>query len=134
MPNDCCNTLIIPETVLPEIVNKYIREDEEGEVIFDFELIMLDGYWGTKWPGYEIDVMKNYIHFYTAWSPPVHVIRKLAELHKGTPFRLEYYELGNAFRGVTTAEWKDGKVLFDDNNWNMTDRDFEELELFQEEL
>jgi hypothetical protein len=133
MPNDCCNTLIVPESVLPEIANKYIREDDEGEVIFDFELIMPDGYWGTKWAGYEVDVFRDRIHFYTAWSPPVYVIKKLAELHGGTPFRLEYYETGNAFRGVTTAEWKEGKVLFDDNNWDMTGKDFEELELFQEE-
>jgi hypothetical protein len=42
-------------------------------------------------------------------------------------FRLEYYETGNAFRGIATAYWQNGEVVLEDNNWNMTDSDFKEL-------
>jgi hypothetical protein len=71
------------------------------------------------------------IGFFTAWSPPVPIIRKLAELHKDLVFRLEYYETGMAFRGVVTAKWRDGEVMVEDSSWNMTDEDFKELGLAQ---
>jgi hypothetical protein len=67
------------------------------------------------------------IEFYTAWSPPIPVIKKLAELHKDFVFRLEYYETLMAFRGVATAEWKDGEVSLEDRCWDMTEKDFSEL-------
>jgi hypothetical protein len=37
MPNHCINTLTMSETTLPEILSRYIRKDEQGELIFDFE-------------------------------------------------------------------------------------------------
>jgi hypothetical protein len=115
-----------------------VRKDKKGWDILDFELIqpigdIPDWYkqriekWGTKWIGYDLYIGENTIEFYTAWSPPVAIIRKLAELHKDMVFRLEYYELGMAFRGVTTAKWQDGEVLLDDESWNMTDEDFDDL-------
>jgi hypothetical protein len=84
---------------------------------------------GTKWIGYDLSIGVSILEFYTAWSPPISIIRKLAELHKDFVFRLEYYETGNAFRGNATARWTGDEVLVEDNHWNMTEEDYEELYL-----
>ena len=138
MPNHCCNTLIMCEITLPIILKNYIGKDEKGDDVFDFERIapvgdVPDWYerrlekWGTKWFGYDLSIGDTEISFYTAWSPPLPIIKKLAELHKELVFRLEYYETGAAFRGIYIAKWKDGKVHVEDKSWNMADEDFEEL-------
>lgn len=140
MPNHCCNTLIMSETDLPVITQNYVRENEQGEQIFDFELIEPIGdipnwyserleKWGTKWIGYDLNVGGSVMDFFTAWSPPVPIIKKLAELHKDMVFRLEYYESGNAFRGIATAKWQDGEVLLEDDYWDMAEDDYKELGL-----
>ena len=140
MPNHCFNSLFISEDALPVIIRNYISEDEKGERIFDFERIepigkIPDWYknriekWGTRSLGYDLNIGESVIDFFTAWSPPVYVIKKLAELYKDIDFRLEYYETGLAFRGVATAKWKDSGVVFEDNYWDMTPSDFEELGL-----
>jgi hypothetical protein len=126
------------KTTLPVIIKNYIRKDEQGENTFDFERIVPIGdipdwyerrleKWGTKWIGYGLSIGESTIDFFTAWTPPILIIRKLAELHPELIFRLEYYETGMAFRGIVTAYWRDGEVTLEDNNWNMTDKDFEEL-------
>jgi len=138
MPNHCENTLVMSADTLSIIIENYIRKNEHGENIFDFELILPIGdvpdwyeqrleKWGTKWSGYDLNIGDSIISFFTAWSPPVPIIKKLAELHKDLVFRLEYYELGMAFRGTATAKWQDGEVLLDDECWNMTEKDFKEL-------
>ena len=138
MPNHCCNTLTVSGTALPHIIDSYFRKDKQGEEIFDFELIEpvgdIPGWyeqrlkkWGTKWPGYDIFIGDSAVEFYTAWSPPLPIIKKLAELHKDLVFRLEYYETGAAFRGTATAQWRDGKSALDDECRDMTDEDFAEL-------
>ena len=138
MPNHCCNTLFMTEDALPVILENYVRDGGKGEKIFDFDRIapvgeVPDWYerrlekWGTKWVGYDLSIGDTAIDFSTAWSPPLPIIRKLAELHKGFEFCLEYYETGNAFRGIYTAKWQDGEVLVEDEYWDMTDEDFREL-------
>jgi len=138
MPNHCCNTLVMSKAALPLIIKNYIVKDNRGENIFDFERIVPIGdvpdfyeqrleKWGTKWGGYYLDIGESNLVFYTAWSPPIPIIKKLAELHKDMVFRLEYFETGIAFRGITTAQWKDGEVLLEDTCWDMTDKDFKEL-------
>ena len=138
MPNHCCNSLVMSADTLPVIIKNYIRKDGRGEEIFDFELIEpvgdIPGWyekrlekWGTKWIGYDISISDSSIEFLTAWSPPLPIIRKLAELHQDTVFRLEYYEPGAAFRGTATAQWQDGEALLDDQCWDMTDIDFADL-------
>ena len=139
MPNHCCNTLVIAKEAMPVIIQKYIRLDERGRRIFDFNLIEPIGEagdeygerlekWGTKWVGYGLSIGDTEISFFTAWEPPLPIIRKLAELHKDFVFRLEYYEVGMAFRGIYTAKlMKDGKVKVEDKNWNMAEKDFKEL-------
>ena len=140
MPNHCCNYLVMSKTTLPVIIEKYINKDDRGNDFFDFERIVpignvSDWYdqrlekWGTKWVGYDLCISESGIDFFTAWSPPVPIIGKLAELHKDMEFRLEYYETGMAFRGGVNAKWQDGEVLIDDSSWNMTDEDFKELGL-----
>jgi hypothetical protein len=90
---------------LPVILNNYVRKDDRVSNIFDFERIVPVGdvpdwyeqrlnKWGTKWTGYDLVIGESAIDFFTAWSPPVPVIRKLAELHRDLVFRLEYYGCG----------------------------------------
>jgi dihydropteroate synthase len=120
---------------VPIILKNYIRENERGEKIFDFEQIVPVGdvpdwydqrreKWGTKWVGYDLYIDDAMIEFYTAWSPPIPIIKKLAELHKDFVFKLEYYEEGVAFRGAATARWQGNEVLLENNCWYMTDKDF----------
>jgi hypothetical protein len=138
MPNHCMNTLRMSESTLPVILSKYIRKDERGEKVFDFEKIVPVGdgtdwldqrieKWGTKWIGYDVIIGDSTIDFYTAWSPPIPVIRKLAELHKDLIFTLEYAEPGMMFRGIAVAKWQDNAVLLDDNCWEMTEKDLKDL-------
>jgi hypothetical protein len=138
MPNHCSNCLIVSAEMLEIIRENYIAQDKNGEDIFDFEKIIPigdvpDGYkqrvekWGTKWVGYDLSIGTTCIDFFTAWSPPIPIIKKLAELHKGFIFKLEYHELGMAFRGIAAAQWQDGEVLLDDRYWDMTKKDFVEL-------
>ena len=140
MPNHCCNTLIIAKEIMPAVIKNYIGEDKDGEKIFDFERVepvgdIPDWYeqrlekWGTKWVGYDLNIGESIMEFYTAWSPPLPIIKKLAELHKDFVFRLEYYETGMAFRGVATAKWQNNEALLDDQCWNMKKKDFKELGL-----
>ena len=140
MPNHCYNKLVMATDAMPVILSNYIGEDKNGEKIFDFERIepvgdVPDWYeqrcekWGTKWVGYDLLIGETNIDFYTAWSPPLPIIKKLAELHRDFVFRLDYYEAGNAFRGVYAAEWQNGEVQVEDDCWDMTEKDFEELGL-----
>ena len=138
MPNHCCNTLYLNTDSLALIVKTYVRKDSNNQDIFDFELIepvgdVPDWYekrldkWGTKWAGYDLQIGENRIDFYTAWTPPIPIIKKLAELHKDFVFQLEYYEIGIAFYGLATAKWENGEVLVEDQYRNMTDKDFVDL-------
>jgi hypothetical protein len=128
------------KATLPLILNNYIRKDKNGDRIFDFELIepigdVQDWYeqrmekWGTRCVGYDLSIGESILDFYTAWTPPIPIIMKLALLHKELIFRLEYYEVGNAFRGIVTARWNGYEVLLEENDWTMTEKDYEELGL-----
>jgi hypothetical protein len=134
------NTLVMSKTTLPAILSRYIRKDEQGERVFDFERIVPIGdapdwldqrieRWGTKWIGYDVHIGDSTIDFCTAWTPPIPVIKKLAELHKELVFTLEYAEPGMMFRGTAVARWQGDNVLFEDHCWDMTEKDLEELGL-----
>jgi hypothetical protein len=140
MPNHCFNSLTVSGEMLQIIQREYIGKDKNGDMIFDFEKIIPIGdvpdwyeqrlkKWGTKWVGYDLYIEGSTINFYTAWSPPIPIIKKLAELHKAYVFRLEYCEPGNAFRGEATAKWQHDEALINDRCWDMTDKDYEELGL-----
>ena len=144
MPNHCVNTLYLPENAVTEIAEKYIGKNERGESVFDFEKIIPIGdvpdwhgqrreKWGTKWIGYDLSIGKTYISFLTAWSPPIPIVGKLAELHPEITFHLDYHEPGMGFRGEATARWNDGEVSLDDNCRDMTKEDLYELGLLDDE-
>jgi len=144
MPNHCVNTLHLPETAVSEITEKYVRPDKDNGRVLDFEKIIPIGEvpdrreqrwekWGTKWTGYDLSIGDTYISFLTAWSPPIPILGKLAELHPELTFHLDYHEPGMGFRGEATARWNDGEVSLNDQCWDMTKEDLEELGLLHDE-
>lgn len=54
--------------------------------------------WDTKWNSYWVHFDDNCVRFSTAWSPPMNVIKKLAELLK-KPLRLTYVDEAYIFWG-----------------------------------
>ena len=117
MPNHCNNQLTLESgESLFGILSPYLIDKGEGDFDFDFQKIipmdekLLEGEqwygwrldnWGTKWEGYDgrfnCDDFSSFL-FDTAWSPPLPIIKKLAEL-TGQTFILEYIEEGNFFCG-----------------------------------
>jgi hypothetical protein len=139
MPNHCCNTLILSASTLPAIIAKYIRKDEQEGRIFDFERIVPIGdvpdwreqrieKWGTKWVGYDVSVGEDRIDFFTAWTPPIPILKKLAELHQELAFRLDYCEPSMAFQGTATAKWQNGEVLLRDDCREMIEEEPQKTE------
>jgi hypothetical protein len=66
--------------------------------------------WGTKW---NTDCQKDALQlkdemcslvFDTAWTPPCPIIDKLSEMFPTLYFEMTYYEGGQAFAGIYTAE------------------------------
>src|SRR5262249_12674852 len=66
-------------------------------------------HWGTKWnagrvtvdePQVEDEEWSLQLHFSTAWSPPLPVIRRASELFPELYLRLCYFESGMEFHGV----------------------------------
>ena len=138
MPNHCCNTLITSPSILSIIIGSYVTKNENDETILDFERIVPIGNvanwykqrlkkWGTTSIGYDLNISADRIEFFTAWVPPIPIIKKLAELFKRNIFRLEYYELNMAFRGVAIAEYQRKKVILEDHCWKMTEQDLNDL-------
>jgi hypothetical protein len=75
------------------------------------------GNWGTKWNSSDTYSNQYGISFTTAWSPPVPVIGKLAQLI-GKDLRLTYIEEGMGFCGETIAS-ADGSLV--DNEYEIKD-------------
>jgi hypothetical protein len=129
----------VKEDVLEEIISRYVKKEKiSGEDFLDFEEIVPIGNvenqyeqriakWGTKWNSLDVFIDDTGINFYTAWTPPIPIIKKLAELHKDIEFTLAYHEPGVAFRGIATAKWDGEKVSLNDKCWDMTEKDYEEL-------
>lgn len=120
MPNHCNNQLTLEsgQDIL-NVLNPYLTFKGEDWYIFDFQKIipmdekLLEGEdwygwrvenWGTKWDGYDGRFNQDHtaFTFNTAWSPPLPIIKKLAEL-TGETFILEYIEEGMFFCGRYTA-------------------------------
>ena len=133
MPNHCNNQLTLESgESLFGILSPYLIDKGEGDFDFDFQKIipmdekLLEGEqwygwrldnWGTKWEGYDgrfnCDDFSSFL-FDTAWSPPLPIIKKLAEL-TGQTFILEYIEEGMFFCGRYTASPKEDYDEFYDN-------------------
>lgn len=69
--------------------------------------------WGTKWGAYDSNLIEREtgfakIDFNSAWSPPVPVVEKLAELFPMLAIRLEFEEIGADYSGFMT--WENGSV------------------------
>ena len=60
------------------------------------------------------------IHFDTAWSPPLPVVRKAAELFPSLSFELRYFECGDGFNGLFCC--REGEVDFDESGPYFGDR------------
>jgi hypothetical protein len=128
------------EHTLPIILQNYVKRAGPRNKVFDFERIepigdVPDCYeqrfkkWGTESNSFNLYIGITMLEFYTAWLPPIPIIKKLAMLHKDMTFRLEYYQSRYAFRGIAIAKWVNGEVLFSNQCWDMTEKDFRELEL-----
>jgi hypothetical protein len=80
--------------------------------------------WGTKWraalvhreepeAGSAEGTVAVVFHFDTAWSPPLPVVRKAAELFPSLSFELRYFECGDGFNGMFCCSR--GEVDFDES-------------------
>ena len=61
--------------------------------------------WGCKWGADETQILDEggnciIYEFYTAWSPPIEFLQKVAESYPKLQFILEYEEPGMAFKGL----------------------------------
>ena len=83
--------------------------------------------WGTIRIGKTLEIDETIIDFNTAWTPPINIIKKLAELHKGYVFRLEYYVIALEYRCIYIAQMGKEGILVEENSWDMTDADKDEL-------
>ena len=120
MPNHCNNQLTLEsgQDIL-NVLNPYLTLKGDNDYTFDFQKIipmdekLLEGEdwdewrvenWGTKWEGYDglFNEDQTAFSFDTAWSPPLPIIKKLAEL-TGENFVLQYIEYGMFFCGKYTA-------------------------------
>lgn len=126
MPNHCNNQLTLESGEnIENVLSPYLIESGQNDGYFtlDFQSIIpmpkelleeegegwyswrLDN-WGTKWEGYDgrfnCDDFSSFI-FDTAWSPPLPIIKRLAEL-TGQTFILEYIEYGMFYCGKYVAD------------------------------
>lgn len=87
--------------------------------------------WGTKWPaararrdepgeGSEEGTVAVVFHFDTAWSPPLPIVRKAAELFPSLSFELRYFECGVGCNGMFRCSR--GEVDFDESGPYFGDR------------
>lgn len=120
MPNNCNNKLTLKSGGdILNILNPYLFKITDNNYEFDFqEIIPMDekhlegkewynwrvANWGTKRKGYDGGISDDgsTFTFDTAWSPPLPIIKKLAEL-TGETLVLQYIEYGMFFCGEYTA-------------------------------
>ncbi len=85
--------------------------------------------WGTKWDAKEPRVDEQYeqdreleamVMFETAWSPPLPVIKRAAELYPDISFTLKYFERGACYNGMYCCEG--GEVVYDESGPYFGDR------------
>ena len=60
--------------------------------------------WGTKWNAYniirEFRIKSLFYSFQSAWSPPIPVITRLAQIFPQLRIKLKYFERGMAYKGI----------------------------------
>lgn len=75
-------------------------------------------HWGTKWNAYSVVTGKTdgttaFIHFETAWAPPLPVLDKLASMFRLADFRLIWCDEGDSV--TNRVYWSAGKRETDDD-------------------
>jgi hypothetical protein len=85
-----------------------------NEELIDFNVVMPDNEWGTKWNAYETDFKRGFILFQTAWNPPSHwFLFNLSWKFKDVKFILksssEFPSFGNKWKKTIIV--KSGQVL-----------------------
>ena len=96
---------------LDEIAEKWREEHPDGSLADEPK----DGFnsggyewcwknWGTKWSACDARVERHdeegaMIEFRTAWTPPIPVVKKMAEEFPSLCFVLDYWERGAGFQG-----------------------------------
>ena len=90
--------------------------------------------WGTKWD-LEAEITEDtsteiWYCFWSAWSPPLEAIAKIARLFPKLTFAVDYYEPGMSYRGHLKVK---GKRILKEWDRDMTDEDLKELELTDDE-
>lgn len=128
MPNYCFNTVIINanEDTFHKILTFVSGREEDEDICFDFNKVIpipeeensnwnnwCSENWGTKWNSVEVEVEGNSITFYTAWSPCIPVVEKLAMQFPEANFWHSFYEEGYAFCGV--REYRNGRLVYNMN-------------------
>lgn len=120
MPNWCNNTLLIvgPKDQIEKFYETNIINEE-----FDFnntipcpeELLEGEGWydwcienWGTKWDAVDTFIQRKnenilYIHFDTAWDPPINWLEKIQDIYPELNFCLFYVEFGMDFMGLASS-------------------------------
>jgi hypothetical protein len=131
-----------------KILAECVSVDKEGERFLDFEKIIpigevkdwysqRCGKWGTKWNSIDCYLDETAsaapleMDFLTAWGPPVPILVALVSKYH-CHAELAYYEPGMNYRGFAVADWQDGEALWDDQSWDMTEKDWAELDLLPE--
>lgn len=127
MPNWCNNTITLKgnegdlEKFWKELTEKH--EGNEREFSFDKYLPTPEGmanggydwhmeHWGVKWDTEDPCVVDNqWIHFNTAWGPPLEFVKELSALYEGIEFTIDYEEEGAGFEGTFICE--NGRVVSD---------------------
>lgn len=84
-------------------------------------------YWGTKWQPSDIDSwVDNHgelcYSFSSAWSPPLPIVKAIAEKFPDAEVTLKYMELGNDFGG--TLSYQGGEEILDHRVSEDSLRDF----------
>jgi hypothetical protein len=133
MANWCENILTVkPKNILTNIFTQYVcKTDTSKNNFFDFQkIIPIDisdqnenwykecyEKWGTKWCPDNIICNDSYLSFATAWTPPIPIVRKLAELYPDAQFTLEYNEPEMEIHGIYSIKTEEGRVIEDNTHW-----------------
>lgn len=129
MPNWCNNTITLKgnegdiEKFFEELPSKHCAAEEEFS--FNAYLPIPEGmensydwcmdHWGVKWDTSDACIVDGkWIHFNTAWGPPLLFVKELSALYPGLEFTIDYEEEGAGFEGTFICE--DGNVIKDECN------------------
>lgn len=129
MPNWCENDLFIIglQEDIAEVL-KLIGADQEPPCFYFNKVIPIDdenfykasSLWGTKWNSNSVSLEKHFdindffdyvrISFFTAWSPPIPIIRELSKKFPKVDFEIAFFECRTQICGGCTFLRKDRRT------------------------